>query len=105
MSKTPFSSKCLILGALWLNYREDAAANEAWSQFFSYNDIALPMAYMIAEDLVHLNSDSGADELIDETWKFFCEYINIDPDGEYNDIAEAFGASEQPPLEFDNESQ
>jgi hypothetical protein len=105
MSKTPFSSKCFILGTLWLNYREDAADNDSWSQFFSYNDIALPMSYMISEDLVHINNDSDADTLIEETWKLFCEYINIDPEGEYKDIAEAFAASEQPPLELEDESK
>jgi len=105
MSKTPFSNKCLILGTLWLNYREDAASNEAWSLFFSYNDIGLPMSYMIAEGFVNLNEESAGEEIIEETWQGFCEYINIDPDAEYNDIAAAFDASPNPALEDVEESE
>jgi len=104
-SKTPFSNKCLILGTLWLNYREEAAQNEAWSDFFSYNDIGLPLAYMIAEGFVTPNDDSTGEEIIEETWTLFCEYIDIDPEGEYKDIAEAFGASPNPPLEDEEDSE
>lgn len=99
MSNTSLAHKCLILGNLWLNYREEAASNEAWSQFFSYNDIGLPLCYLIAEDFVDLNEDSAGENLIEETWQGFCEYISIDPDGKYRDIGEAFAASPNPPLE------
>jgi hypothetical protein len=98
MSKTPFSSKCVILGSLWLYYREEAAQNESWSSFFAYNDIALPMAYCLAEGLVSLNEDDAGEEIIDETWIIFCEYIDIDPDGSYETIADAFDASPNPEL-------
>jgi hypothetical protein len=43
--------------------------------------------------------DSEAYSFIDETWEMFCEYINIPEDGEYADLAAAFNASDQPPLE------
>ena len=99
MSKTPFSKKCEILGAMWLNYREEAEGNEAWEAFFDYNDMALPMAYFIADGLVN---PSGSDEtitIIDETWDLFCQYIDINPEAMYEDISAAFAASPQPPLE------
>jgi hypothetical protein len=99
MSKTPFSNKCDILGSLWLNYREDAATNETWQAFFDYNDVALPMAYCLSEGLVDLNKNNDADSLIEETWTIFCQYIDIDPEEEYENIADAFGASLNPPLE------
>ena len=104
MSKTPFSNKCLILGSLWLNYREDAATNETWKAFFDYNDVALPMAYCLAENLVKLNKEEDGESFIEETWTIFCEYIDIDPEGEYENIADAFGASMNPPLE-ENKSE
>jgi hypothetical protein len=98
MSKTLFSDKAAILADLWVNYREDAEKNEAWLDFFHYNDVALPLAYMISEDLAFINTDSDAEELIEETWKMFCNYINVDPDGEYAGIADMFLDSPQPPM-------
>lgn len=98
MSKTPFSSKCDVLGGLWLYYREEAQKNEDWSEFFRYNDIGLPMAYALSEELVETATEDGT-ELIEETWLMFCSYINIDPDGEYKTIVDAFESSSQPPLE------
>jgi len=97
MSKTPFSSKCDIIGALWLYYRDEAMDNEAWRDFFDYNDIGLPLAYLIAEGLAESTGEQ-TETLVGETWQMFCDYINIDPDGEYMNIVEAFEASDQPPL-------
>jgi hypothetical protein len=101
MSKTPFSNKCEILGSLWLNYREEARTNEAWESFFEYNDIGLPLAYFISDALVSPTDEDATFLLIDETWEMFCKYIDIDPEDMYEDIAEAFGASKNPPLEND----
>lgn len=109
MSKTPFSNKCDILGALWLNYREDAKENEAWDNFFRFNDIGLPLAYILSEGIVvpapiqNGLEISDAEDIIEETWHIFCEYIDIDPEEEYFDIADAWEASPQPPLDQDNE--
>lgn len=103
MNKTRFSEKCSILGDLWLYYREDAARNETWGNFFMYNDVALPLAYMISQDLALVSGDGRAEEYIDETWDMFCEFIEIDPDGWYQNINEAFDASPRPVLEDDDE--
>lgn len=102
MNKTNFSEKCKILGDLWLYYREDAQQNESWRDFFDYNDIALPLSYMIAEDIAVVSGDGKAEEFIDQTWTMFCEYIEIDPEGWYTSIDEAFNASSRPPLEDDD---
>ena len=99
MSNTLFSDKCAILSELWLNYREEASKNEAWQGFFQYNDVGLPMAYTIAEELVTPTDDGEAERLIDETWTMLCAYIDVDADGEYNDLSEVFAASPSPRLE------
>jgi hypothetical protein len=93
-----FSSKCNVLGDLWLYYREDAKANEAWEAFFTYNDVSLPLSYGIAQGHVILNEEGDLEVFVDETWDMFCEYIGIDPEGEYEDINSAWAASSQPPL-------
>lgn len=94
-----FSSKCDILGDVWVYYREDIKGNEAWEEFFSYNDIALPLAYILKSNYATINEDSDAVGYINETWETFCNYISIDVDGEYTDVASAFAASPNKPLE------
>ena len=94
-----FSNKCAVLGEFWLFYREDAAANEYWAQFFRVNDIALPASYLIDAGYVEMTDDSDLEQYVDETWKMFCEFISIDANGEYESIAEAFDASSNPPLD------
>lgn len=101
MNKTSFSEKCSILGDLWLHYREDAKNIEAWNDFFTVNDVALPLAYMLKSDIALVSGDGSAEEFIDETWDMFCNYIEIDPEGWYRDLGEAFAASDRPPV--DNE--
>jgi hypothetical protein len=88
-----------VLGDLWAFYREDIASSEAWQDFFKYNDVALPLAYMIDGGYATINEASEAPSFIDETWEMFCEYIDIPADGEYDDLSAAFNASAQPPLE------
>jgi hypothetical protein len=98
MSKTHFFEKCVILGELWVEFREQAKENEAWDYFFSYNDVALPMAYLIAEDYVEPTGNALAETTVEETWLMFCEYIDIDSEGQYGNLAEAFEASPNAPL-------
>ena len=99
MSKTPFSNKCVVLGGLWLFYREEAEKDQYWNSFFQYNDVGLPLAYMIGEEIVVPSGNDQAEMIIDETWQFFCEAINIDPDEYYETLDDAFAASPNPRLE------
>jgi hypothetical protein len=41
---TKIKQKIFILSELWQEYKGDSD----WSDFFDYNDIGLPMAFMIA---------------------------------------------------------
>ena len=64
-------------------YRGD----EAFEDFFSYNDLGVPMAVMIVNDLVILN-ESGV-QVLDETWISLCENLNdADVDYDYKDLNE-----------------
>lgn len=93
-----FLTKCKVLGELWLYYREDAKTNDTWTEFFDYSDIALPMSYGISQGFVMAVEDSGIYGYIDESWNLFCELINIDPNGEYDGINDAWNASPNKPL-------
>lgn len=99
MSKTTFSNKCEILGDLWLYYREDIRGNEAWEEFFAYNDVALPLAYILRQEYATISEEGEAVDYINETWEMFCDYISVDSDGEYSDLTGVFEASPNKPLE------
>lgn len=43
-----FSNKITILAELWMNYRDD----EQLKDFIEYNDLGLPMAYFLMNELV-----------------------------------------------------
>ena len=67
-----FSSKCEILGDLWLNYRDD----EAFIDFIEYNDIGLPLAYCISAGLA--KAEPQGELYINETWDLLVEALGID---------------------------
>lgn len=96
MSKTPFSSKCQVLGELWLFHREDASNNDAWREFFEWADIGLPMAYMAWQGLITVKAD--AKEYINNPYDVFCEMVSIDKDTDYPSLADAFAASPNAPV-------
>ena len=58
-------------------YRSD----QAFEDYFIYNDLGVPMAVMIVNDLVILNE--GGVKVIDVTWERLCENLN-DADAEYD---------------------
>ena len=62
-------------------FMNDHSSDEAFEDFFSYNDLGVPMAVMIVNDLIIL-TDEGLD-VINETWKSLCEELN-DADAEYD---------------------
>ncbi len=45
---TDFSNKVTILAELWMNYREDDHLDD----FMEYNDLGLPMAYLLMNEIV-----------------------------------------------------
>jgi hypothetical protein len=72
---TDFSNICDILGELYSNYKEDTE----FSEFIEYNDLGLPLAYFIKEELA-VATDEGI-ESIQQTWKEFLELIGAEDKG------------------------
>lgn len=69
-----FSSKCEILGDLWLDYKTD----EGFKDFIEYNDIGLPIAYAASAGLA---TATGQGELyVNETWDLLVEALGLDAD-------------------------
>jgi hypothetical protein len=77
---TAFEDKAGLLGELWINYKED----EDFKDFIAYNDLGLPLAYMLAEGLVAEATPLGI-QYIEETFDLFITAMEISeediPDG------------------------
>lgn len=67
-----YADKTGILGQLWIDHRE----NEDFSLFMEYNDIGLPLSYVVAEGLVPSLTELGED-YIDETIEMFFKLLEI----------------------------
>lgn len=82
---TTFSNKAHILGQLWSNYQND----DHFVDFIEYNDLGLPLAYMIDIDVCEAN-DRGK-EFVNETWNSFLVELEIDDAG-FEHIDDVFAA-------------
>jgi hypothetical protein len=72
---TTFENKTLILADLWLNYKQD----EEFQDFLEYNDLGLPLAYMIANDIV--KNTELAEKFINETFDLLLAGLGIEDTG------------------------
>jgi hypothetical protein len=84
-----FETKCEILSDLWLNYKD----MDALKDFLEYNDIGLPLAYLINVDLVTPNEEAFS--YIEETYDLLAESLGLDLDEEFSTLAEMLNASEE----------
>lgn len=71
MPSTPYTDKCAILAELWLNYRSD----EQFQDFIEYNDLGLPIAYAIANDIV--KSTEMAERFVEETFDLLIAAVDL----------------------------
>jgi hypothetical protein len=72
ITTTPFSNKCEILGELWLSYRSE----EEFEDFLDYNDLGLPIAYAIANEIV--KSTDLAKSFVEETFDLLLVALGIE---------------------------
>jgi hypothetical protein len=75
ITTTPFSKKCEILGELWLKYRSE----EDLEDFIEYNDLGLPVAYAIANDIV--KSTDMAKSFVEETFDLLLASLGVEDEG------------------------
>jgi len=73
-TETTFEDKASILADLWLNYRQDVE----FADFIEYNDIGLPLAYAIANDIV--KTTDIATRFIEETFDLLLVGLGIEND-------------------------
>ena len=74
-TSTTYSNQQAILADLWLNYRQD----EEFADFVQYNDIGLPLAYLLANEIV--KSTDLAEKFISETFALLVAGLEIEDTG------------------------
>lgn len=85
---TPFSSRANILAELWLNYRDDPE----FIDFVEYNDIGLPLAYMLDNKIVE--PTAMAEQFINETFDLFLKGLGAEDTG-FESLDELLGTVEE----------
>ena len=86
---TTFEDKCAILADLWLNYKD----NEELEDFVEYNDLGLPLAYVIHTGLASITDDGIG--YVDETFNLLVSSLGLDLDGEYTTLNELMDMQEE----------
>ena len=81
--ETKFENKASILSELWMKYRNDPEL----ADFFSYNDIGAPLAFLVSEKLV-IPTDM-AKSMVNETFDLFLSAMGV-PDEGYNSLEDLF---------------
>lgn len=72
---TTFENKCAILSDLWMGYRVD----KKFEDFVEYNDIGLPLAFLVDEELVKPAPQAKA--MIDETFDLLIAALGVEDTG------------------------
>jgi hypothetical protein len=75
MEPTTQENQALILADLWMNFRDD----EGFEDFFVYNDLGLPLAYALVNNIV--KPTSKADGLINETFMLLLASLGVEDQG------------------------
>jgi hypothetical protein len=80
-----FSNKISILAELWMNYRDD----EQLQDFVEYNDLGLPLAYFLMNELVLPTKQ--AEIYIEESYNLLVASLGAEDD-EYESLDELLSA-------------
>jgi len=84
MAGNTFENKVTILAELWMNYRDD----EELQDFVEYNDLGLPLAYFLMNEIVMPTSQSEL--YINETYDLFIASLQV-ADKEWESLDELLG--------------
>ena len=77
---TTYKNKCAILGQLWQDYRDETD----FEDFVQYNDLGLPLAYLISQEIV--KSSPQAEIYVNETFELFLMALEADMDEDYESL-------------------
>lgn len=72
---TTFENKCNILSEVWVDYRDEKDLEE----FLTYNDLGLPLGFMVSEALV--TPSQKAKDMIAETFDLLLGTLEVEDIG------------------------
>ena len=81
MPETPFNIKAEILADLWMNHREA----DIFLDFVEYNDLGLPVAYLVANGVVERNKIIN--EFVEETFSLLLSILSVEDTG-FNSLSD-----------------
>jgi hypothetical protein len=73
--ETSFDNKCEILSDLWMDHRNQ----EDFEDFISYNDLGLPLAFLIDSELV--TPSEMAKKMVEETFELLLAALEVKDTG------------------------
>ena len=79
-TETPFEVRCMILADLWMNYRKDIE----FQDFLEYNDVGLPTAWLINEELCTPNDRLKG--MVSETFNLLLKALEIEEDTGFDSL-------------------
>jgi hypothetical protein len=85
---TNFLNKTSILSELWMNYRDD----EGLQDFVEYNDLGLPLAYFLYNELVLPTKQSEI--YIEETFSLLVAALDVEDVG-FESLDEMLGSANE----------
>ena len=85
---TNFLNKTSILAELWMNYRDD----EGLQDFVEYNDLGLPLAYFLYNELVLPTKQSEI--YIEETFSLLVAALDVEDIG-FESLDEMLGSANE----------
>ena len=77
-SMNAYTLKIAVLSDLYYNYRDQ----EPYKEFAEYNDIGLPLAYVVHNNLAEIGPEGRV--FIEETYDLLCSAMDINPEDEYH---------------------
>jgi hypothetical protein len=78
MTETTFEKKCEILAELWLEYKDD----ETFEDFVAYNDLGLPLAYCLANDIISfVGLSDTAKSFVNEAFSLLLDGLEMEDEG------------------------
>lgn len=87
---TDFSNKVDILGRFKVLYQDTDSARD----FFEFNDIGIPLAYLASEGLCDISEDGK--KYIAETWDLFLASLGVEDTG-FEELDEVLMKAENKP--------
>ena len=67
-----------------VQFTQEFIGDENFDDWFDYNDLGVPLAVGIVNNLIILTQDGI--KLFNETWENLCNELDQDPNGEYFSI-------------------